>query len=77
MCKRPPYHLDINMSSNGTNKIGLESGLKPSDFEDILDNRTKCYFLLNEIPSHLATLKAYQYQYHKKQNRHNRKQANK
>ena len=54
----PLCHLDINMSENGTYKIGLHSKISPVVFEDIVSKSTDCYYLLDKLPSHLKILKA-------------------
>lgn len=55
----PLNHLDVNISLNGSYKIGLKSKLTPIEFEDIVNKSTDCYFLLDKLPSHLVNLKAY------------------
>lgn len=54
----PVNHLDINISMNGSYKIGLKSRLTPTEFEDIVNKNTDCYYLLDKLPSHLLDLKA-------------------
>lgn len=56
----PLCHLDVNMSSKGSYKIGLKSKLSPSEFENIVNKNTDCYYLLDKLPSHLKMLKTYQ-----------------
>lgn len=63
----PLYHLDINMSLNGTYKIGLKGKISPNEFEDIVNKNTECYYLLDKLPSHLLTLK-----YKKRKKRRNK-----
>jgi hypothetical protein len=41
----PLNHLDINFSSYGTYKIGLENEIQTIFFDNILDIRTECSFL--------------------------------
>lgn len=41
----PLNHLDINFSSYGTYKIGLENEIQTMFFDDILDINTDCSFL--------------------------------
>lgn len=41
----PLHHLDVNMSKEGSYKIGLHGNLLPSSFEDILDKKTDCFYL--------------------------------
>ena len=53
----PLHHLDINMSLSGTYKIGLKDKISPNEFEDIVNKKTECYYLLNKLPSRLLTLK--------------------
>lgn len=56
----PLNHLDVNISLKGSYKLGLKSKLSPSEFEDIVNKNTDCYYLLDKLPPHLMTLKAYQ-----------------
>lgn len=56
----PLNHLDVNMSLKGSYKLGLTSKLSPDEFENIVNKSTDCYYLLDKLPSHLATLKAFQ-----------------
>lgn len=53
----PLHHLDINMSLNGTYKIGLKDKILPEEFEDIVNKNTECYYLLDKLPPHLLILK--------------------
>lgn len=53
----PLHHLDINLSNKGTYKIGLNARLTPDKFENIVNNNTDCYYLLEKLPSHLLMLK--------------------
>lgn len=53
----PLHHLDVNMSLKGSYKLGLKSRLTPTEFENIVDKSTDCYFLLDKLPSHLMMLK--------------------
>lgn len=55
----PLDHLDINISQNGSYKLGLNSRLNPLDFEDIVNKTTSCYYLINKLPSYLLELKAH------------------
>lgn len=55
----PLNHLDVNISINGSYKIGLQTRLTPSEFEDIVNKSTDCYYLISKLPSHLLELKAY------------------
>ena len=48
------------MSLKGSYKIGLKSKLSPSEFENIVNKNTDCYYLLDKLPSHLKMLKTYQ-----------------
>lgn len=64
----PLNHLDVNISLRGSYKLGLKSKISPSEFENIVNKNTDCYFLLDKLPSHLETLKDY-----KKHNRRKRK----
>lgn len=41
----PLHHLDVNMSKEGSYKIGLHGKLSPSAFEDIIDKKTDCFYL--------------------------------
>lgn len=54
----PLNHLDVNISLNGSYKIGLPSRLTPKGFEDIVNKSTDCYYLIEKLPSHLLVLKA-------------------
>lgn len=54
----PLNHLDVNISVNGTYKIGLKSRLAPEEFENIVNKSTDCYYLIEKLPSHLMVLKA-------------------
>lgn len=54
----PLNHLDVNISFNGSYKIGLPSRLTPAEFENIVNKCTDCYYLLEKLPSHLLFLKA-------------------
>ena len=56
----PLNHLDVNISLKGSYKLGLKSKLSPSEFENIVNKSTDCYYLLDKLPSHLMNLKAYQ-----------------
>ena len=56
----PLNHLDVNMSLKGSYKLGLKSRLSPEEFENIVNKSTDCYYLLDKLPTHLATLKAFQ-----------------
>lgn len=53
----PLHHLDVNMSLKGAYKIGLKARLTPSEFENIVNKNTDCYYLLEKLPSHLLMLK--------------------
>lgn len=54
----PLNHLDINISENGSYKIGLQTRLTPPEFENIVNKSTDCYFLIDKLPSHMLELKA-------------------
>lgn len=54
----PLNHLDVNISVNGSYKIGLKNRLAPEEFEDIVSKSTDCYYLIEKLPSHLMVLKA-------------------
>lgn len=54
----PLNHLDINISVNGSYKIGLKSRLTPDEFENIVNKTTDCYYLVDKLPSHLLMVKA-------------------
>jgi len=54
----PLNHLDVNISLNGSYKIGLGSRLAPADFENIVNKSTDCYYLIEKLPPHLLVLKA-------------------
>lgn len=43
--KHPLNHLDINFTSRGTYKFGLNDRIVPMIFEDIIDSQSDCYFL--------------------------------
>lgn len=55
----PLNHLDVNISENGSYKIGLKSRLAPEEFENIVNKSTDCYYLIEKLPSHLMVLEAY------------------
>lgn len=67
----PLNHLDVNMSLKGSYKLGLKSRLAPFEFENIVNKNTPCYYLLDKLPSHLSSLKAYKKS--KKNKRNNNK----
>lgn len=54
----PLNHLDVNISINGSYKIGLKNRLAPDEFESIVNKSTDCYYLIEKLPSHLMVLKA-------------------
>ena len=54
----PLNHLDVNISVNGSYKIGLRSRLAPEEFENIVNKSTDCYYLIEKLPSHLMVIKA-------------------
>lgn len=54
----PLNHLDINISLKGSYKLGLKSKLSPSEFENIVNKNTDCYYLFDKLPPHLTILKA-------------------
>lgn len=54
----PLNHLDINISLNGSYKLGLQSRLAPIEFENIVNKSTDCYYLIDKLPPHLSVLKA-------------------
>lgn len=56
----PLNHLDVNISLNGSYKLGLKSKLSPFEFENIVNKNTDCYYLLDKLPSHLVDLKVRQ-----------------
>lgn len=43
--KHPRYHLDVNFSHTATFKQGVTKELKTSEFEDIFEDTTACWFL--------------------------------
>lgn len=43
--KHPLNHLDINFTSRGTYKLGLDNRIIPIVFEDIIDSQSDCYYL--------------------------------
>ena len=53
----PLNHLDVNISPNGSYKIGLQSRLSPVEFENIVNKTTDCYYLTEKLPSHMLILK--------------------
>ena len=53
----PLNHLDVNISVNGSYKIGLKTRLAPEEFENIVNKSTDCYYLIEKLPSHLMVLK--------------------
>lgn len=42
----PRYHLDVNYSSKGTYKLGLNSGMREEEFIGLLDIRTICKYIM-------------------------------
>ena len=54
----PLHHLDVNISVNGSYKIGLQTRLTPAEFENIVNKSTDCYYLIDKLPSHIMELKA-------------------
>lgn len=42
----PRYHLDVNYSSKGTYKLGLNSGMRKEDFIGLLDIKTNCKYIM-------------------------------
>lgn len=42
----PLNHLDVNYSSGATYKIGLKQPIQMSEFKDILDITSNCYYLV-------------------------------
>lgn len=42
----PLNHVDINYSSKVTYKLGLKNKVKPEEFIDMLDLKTKCRYLV-------------------------------
>lgn len=42
----PRYHLDVNYSSKGTYKLGLNSEMKEEDFIGLLDIKTNCKYIM-------------------------------
>lgn len=42
----PRYHLDVNYSSKGTYKLGINSGMREEDFIDLLDIKTNCKYII-------------------------------
>lgn len=53
----PLNHLDINISLNGSYKIGLQSRLSPAEFENIVNKTTDCYYLTEKLPPHILLLR--------------------
>lgn len=53
----PINHLDVNISSKGSYKIGLTSRITPDEFEKIVSKNTDCYFLIEKVPPHWQILK--------------------
>tara|TARA_R110002072_G_scaffold75624_4_gene177874 strand:- start:1857 stop:2477 length:621 start_codon:yes stop_codon:yes gene_type:complete len=45
--KHPLHHLDINYSSYGTYKLGLNNTIIENNFEDVLNINTNCSYLDN------------------------------
>lgn len=54
----PLNHLDVNISQNGSYKIGLQARLTPAEFENIVNKNSDCYYLIDKLPSHMSVLKA-------------------
>lgn len=52
----PLHHLDVNMSKEGSYKIGLQGKLLPSSFEDILDKKTDCFYLAKKSTPKVSML---------------------
>lgn len=42
----PLYHFDVNYSSKGTYKMGINKKMEKEDFVDLLDIKTKCHYIL-------------------------------
>ena len=42
----PLYHLDVNCSSKGTYKLGVNRKMKREDFIDLLDINTNCKYII-------------------------------
>lgn len=41
----PLYHFDVNYSSKGTYKLGIDKKMKMEDFVDLLDIKTECRYI--------------------------------
>lgn len=68
----PLNHLDINLTSNGEYKLGLAEKILPSTFEDIIDAKSDCYFLLKK-KNEVNTLLPYYKKPKKRKNKKKRK----
>ena len=42
----PLHHCDVNYSSKGTYKLGINKRMKKEEFIDLLDTKTECRYLL-------------------------------
>lgn len=42
----PLCHFDINYSTKGTYKMGLREQMEQKEFIDLLDNKTKCHYVI-------------------------------
>lgn len=42
----PLYHFDVNFSSKGTYKLGINKKMKEEDFIDLLDTKTECRYIM-------------------------------
>lgn len=42
----PMYHFDVNYSSKGTYKIGINHKMKKEDFIDLLNIKTECRYII-------------------------------
>ena len=42
----PLCHFDINYSTKGTYKLGLRGRIEKKEFIDLLDSKTKCYYVM-------------------------------
>lgn len=44
--QHPLYHFDVNYSSKGTYKLGINKKMKEEDFIDLLDTKTECRYIM-------------------------------
>lgn len=52
----PLNHLDINMSDAGSYKLGIKRRLTPAEFEDIINKRSNCYYLVESLPLKMLSI---------------------